>query len=290
MSKVGVVIDTGACIPEELIKEYGIEAVPVCTVLEDKVYQDIVDLKTPADLFQLIDKADKFPTTSAPSPASYLDAYRRLNQKVDGILCITISSKLSMCFNSANQAGETAKKEMPGTDIRVFDSMATVGATGFMALAAARAAASGGDIARTVGAAKEVQSKINLMFVMGTLSYLAKSGRIGRAAAWAGAALNIKPIIEIPTASGIVVPVTRARGKSKAINQLLEIAKQRVGTETPLRVMVHHTSSPEEAEKFKQMVSDQFNCVELLLCEFNSVAALITGPGVLGLSFYSDTA
>jgi DegV family protein with EDD domain len=290
MSKIGIVIDTGATIPEELIQEYGIKVVPVITVFGDKAYRDKIDLKTPAELFQLIKKADKFPTTSAPPPADYLEVYRQLSQKVDSILCITISSEMSMCFKSATLAKKMAKHELPNVNIEVFDSRITVGATGFIALAAARAAASGQDLAQVVEVAKEVRSKVNMVLIMDTLSYLAKSGRIGRAQALMGNMLSVKPIIEVSTSTGLVEPVTRVRTKAKAVNQLLDIVKQRVGTENPLHVMVGHTIVPDEAEMLKQMVNDQFNCAELLVREFNPTATLITGPKNLGLSFYSETA
>ena len=290
MSKVGFVIDTGATIPEELVQKYAIKMIPVITVFGDKAYRDIIDLKTPAELFSLIEKADKFPTTSAPPPADYLEVYRQLSRKVDSILCVTISSEMSMCFKSATLAKEMAKKELPKVNIEVFDSRITVGATGLIALAAARAAAKGQDLAQIVEVAKEVRSKVNMVLIMDTLSYLAKSGRIGRAQALMGNMLSIKPIIEVSVSTGLVEPVTRVRTKPKAINQLLEIVKQRVGTKNPLHVMVGHTIIPDEAEMLKQMVRDQFNCAELLVCEFNPTATLITGPRNLGLSFYSEAA
>jgi fatty acid-binding protein DegV len=100
--------------------------------------------------------------------------------------------------------------------------------------------------------------------------------------------LSIKPIVEIPTSSGRVESVTRVRTKPKAVKQLLEIVKQRVGTEKPVHIMVEHTAVPEEAERLKEIVAAEFNCAELLLCEFNPTGAVTIGPGNLGLSFYSD--
>jgi len=288
MGKVGVVIDSGVSIPEELIDEYEIEVVPLVAVFGDKFYRDRIDLKTPSELFQLINKSDKFPTTSAPSPTDYLERFRRLSKKVDGIFYVAMSSKLSVSFNSATMAKEMAENELTDVNIEVFDSMTTVGAAGFVALAAARAGASGQDMAQVVEVAKEVRSKVTMIFVMDTLSYLAKSGRIGKAAALMGNMLSIKPIVEIPTSSGRVEPVTRVRTKSKAVKHLLEIVKQRVGTENPIHIMVEHTAVPEEAEKLKELVSAQFNCAELLLCEFNPTGAVTIGPGNLGLSFYRD--
>jgi DegV family protein with EDD domain len=141
MAKINVVIDSGVSIPEELLKEYEIEVVPLVAVFGDKLYRDRIDLKTPSQLFDLIDKSDKFPTTSAPAPTAYLEAYRRLSQKVDNIVHVAMSSKLSVSFNSATMAKEMAENELPDVNIEVFDSMTTVGAAGFIALAAARAGA-----------------------------------------------------------------------------------------------------------------------------------------------------
>ena len=288
MNKVAIVADSAVSIPEELIQKYDIQIVPLLSILGNKSYRDRIDLKTPGELFQLIEKSNGRPTTSAPAPAVYLEVYRQLSQNTDSILCITISSDLSMSFNAATQAKEMAHSEISGADIQIFDSRTTVGAFGFIVLAAARAAASGQDITKVIEAAKNTQSKVTMMFIFDTLSYLAKSGRIGRAAALMSNILSVKPIIEVPPATGVVEPVTRVRTRAKAVKRLLEIVKQRVGTTKPIHIMVEHTTSPEEAERLKQIVSSQFNCVEILSCEFNPVAALITGPGVLGLSFYSE--
>ena len=287
MTKVGVVADSGVSLPEELINEYGIEVVPLVTVFGDKMHRDRIDLKTPSELFQLIKKSDKFPTTSAPSPVEYLAKYKSLSQKADSILCVSMSSKLSVSFNSATMAKEMAENDLPDVKVEVFDSMTTVGAAGFVALAAARAGAAGKNMAQVVEVAKEVRSKVTMIFAMDTLSYLARSGRIGKAAALMGNMLSIKPIVEIPPSSGRVEPVTRVRTKLKAVKQLLDIVEQRVGTSQPIHIMVEHTAVPEEAAALRDIVSARFNCAELLLCEFNPTGAVTIGPGNLGLSFYS---
>ena len=128
MSKVGVVVDTGSTIPAELVEEYGIEMIPVITVCDDKPYRDWIDLETPAELFKLIDKADKFPTTSASPPADYLAVFRRLSRKVDSILCVTISSDMSMCFKSANLAKEKVSAQFNCVELHVceFNPTATL--------------------------------------------------------------------------------------------------------------------------------------------------------------------
>jgi DegV family protein with EDD domain len=288
MKEVAVVTDSTASIPQELKQEYFIETVPLLLHLDEKTYRDRIDVKTPAELFELVNKASKFPTTSAPPPGEYVEVYRRLGRKVGSIFNLTISSVLSMTFESASQARELSKSELPNIRIEVFDSKSSTGGLGLMALAAARAAASGENMEGVIKAAEEVKSKINHLYVFDTLSYLAKSGRISKAAAMAGNMLSMKPITEMPTSLGRAVVVARPRTKKKALQVLLDMVKARVKPKRPLRVLVEHVCAPDEAERLKQLVLDEFNCTEVLLCEYSPVSSLIVGPGVVGLSCYQE--
>ena len=289
MRKVGIVADTAASIPEDLIKEYEINMIPLLSVFPDKTYRDRVDIKEASQLFELIDKADKFPTSSAPSPTDYLSFYRELGQKkVDNILCVTVSSEMSMCLKSATMAKEMAQSELPKVNIEIFDSRTTMGSFGLIVLAAARAAAEGKDIDQVIKAASEVRDRVNCVVLFDTLSYLAKSGRVGRGRALMGNILSIKPIVEVSTLTGVVEPVTRVRTRPKAIKHLLEIVRRRSRPGDKMHFSVDHTIAADEAEKLGQMVSEEFDCAEVLICETQPVAALITGPKMLGLSFYGD--
>lgn len=286
MSKVAIVTDSTASIPEELIQEYGIQLVPLLLHMDNRTYKDRIDVKTPGELFQLMKKSSKFPTTSTPPPGEYAEVYRRLSRKVGNILAVTISSELSASFKSAIQAKEMIKSELPGINIEVFDSRTSVGALGLMVLAAARAAASGQDMEAVVDVAEGIRSKVDMLCVFDTLSYLVRSGRLSKAAAMAGNMLSMKPISGISTSLGRPTVVARPRTKKKALQVLLEMVKQRVGTTNPVHIMVEHTCSPEEAERLKEIVLDQFNCAEVLLCEYSPLSSLIVGPGLLGLDFY----
>jgi DegV family protein with EDD domain len=289
MAKVGFIADTAASIPEELVQKYEINMIPLLSVFSDNTYRDRVDLKDASQLFELIDKADKFPTSSAPSPADYFSFYRKLSQKkVDNILCVTVSSEMSMCFKSATMAKEMAQKELPKVNIEIFDSRTTMGSFSLIVLAAARAAAEGKDMDQVIKAASEVRDKVNCIVLFDTLSYLAKSGRVGRGRALMGNVLSIKPIVEVSTSSGIVEPVTRIRTRPKAIKHLLEIVRRRSKPGGKMHFSVDHTSAADEAEKLGQMLGDEFDCAEVLIRETQPVAALITGPKMLGLSFYGD--
>jgi DegV family protein with EDD domain len=289
MTKVGVVADTAASIPEDLIQKYGIAMAPLITVFEDKSYRDGIDLQEASQLFELVYKADKFPSSSAPPPADYLNLYRQLAQnKVEGIISITISSGLSMCFNVASQAKEMVKKELPGVKIEVFDSRTTVGGFGLIVLAAARAAAEGKNLTQVVKAASEVKDKLHCIILFDTLSYLSKSGRLGRGAALMGTILSIKPIAEVPPSTGMVEPITRVRTRPKALKHLVDIVRRRSKPGDKLHFLVEHTVTSEEAEKLTRMLNEEFDCAEVLTCDTQPVAALKIGPRSIGLSFYSE--
>jgi DegV family protein with EDD domain len=246
-------------------------------------------LEEASQLFELVYKADKFPSSSAPPPADYLDLYRKLAQdKVEGILSITISSGLSACFDVATQTKEMAQKELPGVRVEVFDSRTTVGGFGLIVLAAARAAAEGKDLAQVIKVANEVRDKVHCFFLFDTLFYLAKSGRLGRGAALMGTILSIKPIVEVPPSTGMVEPVTRVRTRPKAIKHLVEIVRRRLKPGDRTHFLVEHTVTSEEAENLTQMLKEEFDCAEVLSCDTQPVAALKVGPKSIGLSFYSD--
>jgi DegV family protein with EDD domain len=286
MSKVAIVTDSSVTIPEDLAHKYDIHLVPLVFHLDNKTYRDTIDIKTTDELFQLVKKSANFPTTSAPLPGEYAELYRRLGKNTDSIFNATISANLSMTFKSATQAKEEVRNELPDLSIEVFDSKTTVGAMGFIVLAAAQAAASGKDLKAVVKVARDTRDKINYLFMMDTLSYLARSGRISKAAALAGNMLSMKPITEISTVTGRPSVLARPRTKKKALQALVDIVKQRVSGPKPLHVMIDHTGLVEEAESLRETFLKEFDCAEVLLCRYNPVASLIVGPGGVGFSFY----
>ena len=288
MKRVAVVTDSASTIPAEMVKQYGIEVVPLLIHLDGKTYIDTRDIKTASELFEHIDGSKNFPTTSAPTPGEYTEVYRRLGDSFENILTITISSEVSMCFNSARKAREVVLKERPNINIEVFDSRITVGAMGLIVIAAARAADSGKDMEAVIQAARDIQSRINMLFIMDTLYYLARSGRISRAKAIAGNMLSMKPITEFTTSLGRPTVAAKPRTRKKALSTLLEMVKSRSDSSKPLNVMIEHTCVADEAEQLKQTVLKEFNCAEVLLCEYTPVASVIVGPGVLGLDFYQE--
>lgn len=288
MGKVAIVTDSSVSIPDEILNQYDIKLVPLVFNLDNKTYRDLIDIRTGDELFRLVDSSRNFPTTSAPPPGEYVEIYRSLADHTDSIFNVTMSSNLSMTFKSANQAKEEVQSELPNLKIEMFDSKTTVGAMGLMVVAAARAAAAGQDLTAIVKLEEKIRAKINYLFMMDTLSYLARSGRISKAAALAGNMLSMKPITEISTETGRPSVLARPRSKGKALQTLLEIMKERTGNTKPIRLMIDHTGLVAEAERIRETILNEFNCVETLICRYHPISSLIVGPGGVGLSFYSD--
>ncbi len=285
MRKVSIVTESTACIPEELVAKYDICVVPLLIIFEGKSYRDGIDM-SPGEVYRIMRRRENLPTTSTPSAGDFLGAYRRLSEKAESILCITVTSIQSKIYNTALVAKELARDVIPNTAIEVLDSRAVGGALGFIVLEAARAASQGADLAQAAEAARSMMPRVNFIVTLDTLFYLARGGRIGRASAWAGSLLNIKPILEHHTSVGETMPVARPRTRTKAVGRLLEIMAERVG-DSPVHVIVHHADELEDGEKLKAEIASRFNCVELYLTEFTPGMGVHAGPGVLAIAFYT---
>jgi len=283
-TKVAIVTDTTACIPREQVEKYGIELVPIGLIFGDKVYRDGVDI-SPAEFYALLRQAKKLPTTSGSLPGPFLEAYRKASQRSSSILCITESSKFSGMCNSARVAAEMAKEALTDVVIEVLDCATAAAGQGLVVLVAAKAAASGKSLAEVVDTAKSVVQRVNLYATMDTLYYLVKGGHVPKAAALASSLLKIKPIFTV--SDGDAHPVTNARTNPGAMKRILKIMEQKVVKGQPLHVAVMHADALDRAIVLRNQISSRFDCAELFITEFTPVMGVHTGPGVIGVAFYS---
>jgi len=282
VNKVAIVTDSLGCLNSELVEQYGVRIVPANIYFGDKVYRDWLDI-TPTEAYELFLKNPESFKTAPASPAQYFETYRELSQQAESILCITISAKLSAVYNAALEARERAKTELPQASIEVFDSRMAVTAEGLVTLAAARAAAEGKSLVEVVRAAEGMRDRVNFAFLLDTVRYIYRTGRIPKLAARAGSILSIKPILT--TSSGVVRLIGVVRSRERGVEKLLRIMSDKV-RRSPVHVAVTHAYALDEAEKLKQRVSAEFNCVELWLTEFSPLLGYACGTGTLGLAFY----
>ncbi|OGN91532.1 MAG: hypothetical protein A2Z75_07665 [Chloroflexi bacterium RBG_13_50_10] len=286
MRKVAIVADSTCCLPQEIVKEYDIYVVPLQIVYEGKSYRDGIDI-TPNDVYKIMRKKDNLPTTSTASAGEFLDAYCQVSRIAESVLCITLTSLQSKTFEAASAAQKIAKEELPNTTVEVFDSRAVAAALGFIVREAARVAKKGASMADTIETTRKMMGKVNYLAMLDTLYYLARLGRIARAAAWVGSVLDMKPVLEHNPAVGETMPVARPRTKRRAIERMLQIMAKRTGSST-VHVMVNHADELEEAKKLAAEIESRFKCAEMHITEFPPVMGVHAGPGLLGIGFYAD--
>jgi len=287
MGKVAVVTDSMACIPAELVEAYGIHIIPVYVVFGQKVFRDGVDL-TPAQFYRMLRTTEVMPSTATFSVGECLELYTELSQDAEAIVAIFISKEFSATVETALEAKSllTEGEERSPVPIRVIDSRTTAMAQGFVALAAARAAAEGRSLSEIIRKAEDVICRVSLMAVVDTFEYLRRSGRVPAIAAIMGSMLQIKPIISVE--GGRAEVLDRPRTKAKAVRRMLEIMEERVGS-NPVHVAVLHGDALEEAERLRGEVASRFDCVELLITELSPVLGAHAGPGVLGMAFWAES-
>jgi DegV family protein with EDD domain len=285
MSKVAILTDTISCLPDELVKQYGIEIIPVYLVINRKNYKD-TEISN-EEFWRLFNNTREAITTNAANPADFEAIFQKLAQtnNTDSICCILVSKQLSATNKAAYMAKETLKQKIPSLKIEIIDSASATGAQGYIVLEAAKAAQAGKDLNEVVKAAQEMLPRVKFVTVMNTLKYLIRSGRAPKAAV-IGNLLNVKPLIGMTNGSGLVENLGHERGLDKAIGKIIDMIKDLTDTSKPLHVMVHYTDDKAMGEKIKQMVTARYNCVEVYLTPYTPVMASQTGP-VLAIAFYS---
>lgn len=283
MSKVGIVTDSICCLPEELIKQYGIRIVPLPLSINGKTYRDKFEITTD-EFWKMFPSMKEF-TTGAPPLGEYTQVFEELAKSTDSIACFLVSKSLSATHEAAVQAKETFKKQNPKINIEVVDSRNAAGAQGFTVLEAARAAESGKSLAEVVEVAQSMIPRAKFVCAMETLKYLIRSGRAPKTAV-IGDMLQVKPIIGMVNNTGIVENLGRAMGKQKVMAKMVEMVKEYTDTTKPLHINAHYTNDIKDGEKVRDMVTSQFKCEEVFLTPYTPVMCGHTGP-VVALSFYS---
>jgi len=277
MGRIAVVTDSAACIPRELIRRYDIHIVPFRLVWERQTYRDGLDI-TPAEFYARFRECETRPTTAQPSIGDFAALYQRLGQEAEGIVSIHIPRELSSTWSAAEMAAE----QFSPVPVRVMDSRMATMAGGFVVLAAARAAAAGGDLEQVAGAAEAVIPHTGLYATLSTLEHLRRGGRIGEAATLLGSRLSICPVLYLTEGRVKVAGVTRSR--RRALKRILDLLAQQVG-ECPIRASVFHGDVPAVAQKLADELQARFHCIEFYITEFTPVMGAHTGPGAIGVAF-----
>ncbi|MBA9086682.1 DegV family protein with EDD domain [Fontibacillus solani] len=282
MTQAVIVADSTADVPQEMVKEYGIHIVPMRLSFGDQSYVEGVDI-TVEEFYDKLTKSRDLPTTSQTSPSQYVDIYRDLMQKYPGspIISIHISSGMSGTYQSALLAKTMLEEDLGvDVDITVIDSLCATYGFGLQVVLAARLARDGASAEEIRNEVERVGQSRRLYFLVDTLEYLQKGGRIRNAAAIIGTLLNIKPILSVDE-EGVIYPVDKMRGRKKAVSRVIELFKNDFGDHKDINVAVCDAVNPEGAEEIIQLLSQHFTLHEVVRTSIGAVVGTHVGPGTV---------
>ena len=281
MSKVAVVTDSSPYIPNQIIEENNIHVVPLTVIWGDENYYDGVDI-TPVEFYQRLETAKVMPSTSQPSVADFEVLFRKLYQQGFDILAVLLSEDLSGTISSATQA----KSMLPEAKIEIINSRTLAMALGFQVLAAARAANQGASLEECKRLVLDARDKAGVIFVLDTLEFLHRGGRIGGAKRFVGTLLNVKPVLAIE--DGLVVPLDSVRTQKKALERIVVLIEERTAGHQNIRLATLHANNPETAQFILDQALKRIPVVEQVFSEVSPVIGTHAGPGAVGLAYLYD--
>lgn len=278
MASVAVVTDSTADIPLEIREKLGIAMVPLKVSFGDETYLDNITLQ-PAEFYEKLISFSGLPKTSTPSPADFYEVFKRLVDEGRPVISLHLSGSLSGTYQSAL----IAKSMLEGEgDVTVIDSTSASYGYGLGVVAAAEMAQKGASKEEIIEKIHWLRREMQLYFLVDTLEYLQKGGRIGKASAVLGSLLNIKPILSIDD-EGSIFPVEKARGQKRAMGRIAEMLEAHF-KDSPVDVTVAitpgHTAGVAE---FAEMLKNQLNVKRYLTTNIGPVVGTHAGPGTIGL-------
>ncbi len=270
---VKIVTDSTSDIPPELAAELGVTVVPLTVFFGEEAFKDGIDI-TRDEFMQRLTTGGVFPRTSQPSPGDFLEVYKKLTEAGDEVVSIHISDKLSGTLNSARSAVQA----LSGARIELVDTQLASLALTLVVRAAAVAANGGAAVEEVARIAEQTASKIDLFFLLDTLEYLSKGGRIGKAQALIGGLLSIKPVLKL--VDGELHPHEKVRTRAKALARMKEIAAAGAPYE---EIALIHELAAEDVQAFEDVLRP-LSKAPLLVGLIGSVIGTHTGPNVDGFA------
>ena len=273
---VRVVTDSTADLPPEMAAELGIDVVPLNVHFGTDTYRDNIDLSAD-EFYQRLVSSPRPPTTSQPSVGAFLEVYQKALGEADGIVSVHISAKLSGTWNSAVQAREQVDDS---SRVQVVDTQQASMGLGWVAVAAAKAAQAGASLDEVASAAKSACEQVRVIFLVDTLEYLQKGGRIGKAQAMFGSVLAIKPLLTLQ--DGEVHPMERVRTRGKGVARLVQLVQEAA----PLQSLaVLYTTTEDEAHALAERLRPCVPSGQVIVGRLGTVVGTYAGPGLLGVGW-----
>lgn len=275
---IHIVSDSSCDLPDEYLEAHHIPIVPLTIIFPDAEYREKIDI-TPEEFYKKMTSSNTLPKTTQPSPAAFLKVFEETASPGDEILCITISSKLSGTFQSANVA-----KTMTSIPVTVFDSLAASSGHALQVMKAVDMRDKGCSMAEIVDALSEFRQHMTIFVYLQTLENIVKGGRITRFQGTVASIMNIKLICE--GIEGEVVPLEKVRGNKRAVERLISLIGERGnGDLSNTTVCITHAQNLQDAELIKTEIINRYNCQNVLIYPVGPTVGAYTGIGGLVITF-----
>ena len=278
MLPIAIVTDTDSSLPAAVAAQYGIQQVPINIHFGEESFQAAVDIDD-AEAFARIDRDGKLPTTSAPTPGQFAQAYQAaFDTGAKSVLCFCVSAEISGTHNAAI----TALELLPDHDITVIDSRTLSLGQGYMAIAAAEAVRQGASKEEAIAAAESLRERTHVYAALATLKYLAMSGRVGHLAAGMANLLNIKPILTVR--NGKLDMLEKVRTQRKAWDRVVELTVNSLGERPIERMGIIHVNAQEKAREFEVLLREHLSCpTDVITADFTPGLSIHSGTGIVGV-------
>jgi DegV family protein with EDD domain len=278
MSKTAIITDTDSSLPLDLSAKYNIQQVPILIQFGEESLRAVHDIND-AQTFERIDRSGKLPTTSAPTPGHFSQAFKQaLDSGSDEILCFTVSSEVSATYSAAL----TAAGEYPNARIQVIDTRSLALGQGMQVLAAAEALAHDASSEEAIQAASDTREHTVFYAGLATLKYLAMSGRVSHLAAGIAGIINLKPILSIQ--NGKLEMLEKVRTESKSWGRIFDLVADQTAGKQIERVAIMHVAAPEAAQRFETQLRARVPyAAQPLFCELTPGLSVHSGAGMVGV-------
>jgi DegV family protein with EDD domain len=276
---ITIIADTTSGLPRETTTRLGIPLIPQIVMFGEESFRDDTELDTAAFL-QKLKAAKELPKTAAPPPALYNPIYEDAKRRGDSVIVIAPSAKVSGTVRAATVAAQ----DFPGLDVRVVDSLTIAGNLASLVLMAHEWARSGADADTIVKRLNDWIARGRIYFLVNTLEYLQKGGRIGGAKALLGELLQVKPILTIR--EGQVEPFEQQRTKKRALARLVEVVEEQCPKSAEARLCVMQADAPDAAQALAADLGSRMNLTGLPIYELPPAIVVHGGPGALAVGFF----
>jgi DegV family protein with EDD domain len=278
---VKIIADSSGAISPELAAQLDITIIPLRVNFGLETLRDYIDI-SPSAFLERLAHSKQFPTTSQPPAGDFVEAFKKPRAEGRDVLCVLLSNKLSGTVMSAT----AAKQQLNDEHVMVFDTLNVASGASIMVLEAARLAQQGYSVTEIVARLTIMRDKVQLYFVVDTLEYLAKGGRVSNAQAFIGSVLQMKPILKVE--NGLVEGAERIRTISKAHKRLREIVAAGIQGKTNAQAIVMYTSIRDKAQQLTDEIRAAYQLPDVPIQAISPVVSAHTGPRALGVAFYAE--